>query len=84
MAHFSVDVTSFNSIGTEPIGTPYSKSFNGDWCDFVPVTNDPIKASAGIQSAITYYPGGAPAAATTYYVGETVEELTALANGGAS
>jgi hypothetical protein len=83
MAQFTVDVTSFESIGTEQYGEPYAKSFNGDWCEFIPVTNDPIKASAGIESAIIYYAGGATANATTYYVGETVEELVALANGGA-
>lgn len=83
MAQFVVNVTSFDSIGTLQFGAPYAKSFNGEWCDFIPVTDDPIKASAGIESAIVYYQGGAPANAQTYYVTESVAELVALANGGA-
>jgi hypothetical protein len=81
--HFSVTVFDFDGMGNLLQGS-YEKSFNGAWCTFAPVTGDPVKASAGVASCITYNEGGAPGNPVNYYVGETVEELTALANGGAS
>lgn len=82
MAHFSATVIYFDGVGNERRGSE-TRSFNGEWCEFAPVTSDDaIKASAGVESKITYYPGGAPSNPIEYFTALSVAELVALANGG--
>lgn len=80
MRHFEVTVIDFNGIGNTYQGT-YTKSFDGNNCEFQEVSStDSVKASAGVQSKILYYPGGAAGNPIEYYTATSVEDLIEMAN----
>lgn len=82
MAHFSVVVYDFESVGNENWRN-YDKPFNGEWCDFEELAaTDPKRTQIpDLNSKIVYYPGLAAQNPKEYFAKETVWQLIALANG---